>query len=547
MPLTSSTGPGTLLTQGWRGWTKSLYSNPDCAALLVVWIGSIARAWLAHATFFNADEAWHYATALQRSLRDTWQASLTLYHPPLLIFVLYFWHKLATSDLMLRLPCVISGTVFCWFYYKWLKLILGYPAALVGVLLVSFLPTMIGISADLRQYPLMLMFVAAGAYFLEQARRTDSSSRMLLSGLFLLLAMLSHYSGFLAAAALGLYVLCLLASGLISRKLFLSWIPAQLAGIALAWFFYSVQISKLAAARGSESAKLMANWYLPQFYYHPGHDHLIPFLIKGTFGIFRFTFAWIVIGHIATLLFFAGLILLLRRRTRELRLTAFLLFSPFLASWTAAALGLYPFGRTRHSIFVAMFGLAGISVAVAEICKRRTGRMLAVTAGIILLCQVFGTQPWLDMLPLADRRHELMDQAMNLIHSQVSPSDVIYSDKATEFQIRHYLCGAEPLTVDRSIAGFESFWCTNLRVVSSFPKDDAVLADTFPTKWREMANAFGLQPGTKVWVIEGGWITGFAEMLRTRYPELPILDVQHFGHYFEIFDLAVPSATPGTR
>ena len=62
-----------------------------------------------------------------------------------------------------------------------------------------------------------------------------------------------------------------------------------------------------------------------------------------------------------------------------------------------------------------------------------------------------------------------------------------------------------------------------------------------------MANAFGLQPGTKVWVIEGGWITGFAEMLRTRYPELPILDVQHFGHYFEIFDLAVPSATPGTR
>ena len=544
MPVTSSTDPSGLLTQGRRGRTKSLYSDPDWAALLAVSIGFIARAWLAYATFFNADEAWHYATALQPSLHDAWQASLTLYHPPLLIFLLYFWHKLGNSDLFLRLPGVISGAVFCWLYYKWLKLILGYQAALVGVLLVSFLPTMIGISTDLRQYPLMLMFLVAGAYFLEKALRTNRSPQMLLSGLFLLIAMLSHYSGFLAAAALGLYVLCLLASGLISRRLFFAWIPAQFAAIALAWFFYSVQISKLAAARGNASARLMANWYLPQFYYHPGHDHVIPFLIKGTFGIFRFTFAWIVIGHIATLLFLAGLVLLLRRRSREARLTALLLASPFVVSWAAAVFGLYPFGRTRHSIFVAIFGLAGISIAVAEICKRRTGHMLTVTAGIVLLCQIFGTQPWLDMLPVADRRHELMDQAMNLIHSQVSPSDVIYSDKATEFQIRHYLCGAEPLTVDRSIAGFESFRCSNLRVVSSFPKDDAVLADTFPTKWKEMANAFGLRPGARVWVIEGGWITGFAEMLRTRYPELPILDVQHFGHYFEIFDLPVPSATP---
>src|SRR5437773_7854903 len=157
MPLTSSTDPGTLLTQRWRGWTKSLYySDPDRAALLVVSIGLIARAWLAHATFFNADEAWHYATAIQSSLREAWHASLSLYHPPLLVFVLYFWRKLGTSDVLLRLPCVISGTLFCWFYYKWLKLILGYQAALVGVLLVTLLPTMIGISADLRQYPPML-------------------------------------------------------------------------------------------------------------------------------------------------------------------------------------------------------------------------------------------------------------------------------------------------------------------------------------------------------------------------------------------------------
>src|SRR5262249_35856928 len=310
----------------------------------------------------------------------------------------------------------------------------------------------------------------------------------------------------------------------------------------LAWFLYSVQISKLAAARGNESARLMANWYLPQFYYHPGHDNLPLFLFKGTFGIFRFTFAWVVIGHIATLMFFAGLILLLRRRTQDARFTALLFFLPFLVSWVIAAAGLYPYGRTRHSIFLAMFGIAGIAVSIGKICNERTGRMLAFAAGIVLLCQISRAQPWLDMLPLADRKHKLMDEAIQFIGAQGSPADVIYVDKATEFQIRRYICDPDPIMMDRSVAGFESFHCSGLRVISSFPKDDAVLAATFPAKWRGMAQAFGLASGSKVWVIEGGWITGFAEMLRTRYPELPIVEVHHFGHYFEIFALPVSAA-----
>src|SRR5437660_871982 len=320
MPVKDSAPPNVSLKSS-KGltWRDILSLEPDRFAIAVVLLGFLLRAWLAHATFFNADEAWHYATAIQSSLHEAWQASLSLYHPPLLVFVLYFWRKLGTSDVILRLPCVISGTLFCWLYYKWLKLILGYQAALVGVLLVTFPPTMIGISADLRQYPLMLMFVAAGAYFLEDALQRDRWSQMLLSGVSLLLGMLSHYSGFLVAAALGLYVIVLAWRGRVSRRLFLAWVPAQLAGAALAGFFYVVQISKLAAARGNESAKLMANWYLPQFYYHPGHDNLLQFLFKGTFGIFRFTFAWLVIGHIATLMFFAGLILLLRRRNQEAR------------------------------------------------------------------------------------------------------------------------------------------------------------------------------------------------------------------------------------
>ena len=208
IPLTGLLATCSNQSGSWRrelgAWSRR---HSDLLAAVVAAVGFLCRAWLAHATFFNPDEAWHFSVANQDSLREAYQASLTLFHPPFLILVLYFWRSLGTSDLMLRLLCVIAGAVFCWLYYKWLKIILGQTVAWVGLLLVTFLPTMIGLSADLRQYPLMLMFAAAGAYLLERTFARDSPGIMLSSSGSLLLAMLSHYSGFLFAASLGIYAI----------------------------------------------------------------------------------------------------------------------------------------------------------------------------------------------------------------------------------------------------------------------------------------------------------------------------------------------------
>lgn len=117
---------------------------------------------------------------------------------------------------------------------------------------------------------------------------------------------------------------------------------------------------------------------------------------------------------------------------------------------------------------------------------------------------------------------------------------MIYLNKSTEFQMAHYLCDQKPVTFDRSVKGFEAFQCHGLRVISSFPNDDAVAIETFPGKWREMARAYGLKPGTKVWVFEGGWSRGFAEELKGRYPEFADIQAQNFGRYLQIFPLSVP-------
>jgi hypothetical protein len=520
--------------------------HPDCLAVLVVGLGFVCRAWLAHATFFNTDEAWHFSVANQDSLRHAYQASLTIWHPPLLIIVLYFWKFLGTSDLMLRMPDVIAGSVFCWFYYRWLKILFGLAVAWVGLLLVTFLPTMIAMSAELRQYPLLLMFLATAAYCLELAFTRDSVAWMLLFSGCLWLAMLTHYSAVLFAAAIGIYAIFRIFRQKCSRAMIAAWIAAQLGGLALAYLLYTAQITKLRIMYGgAQPLHRFAEWYLPQFYYDPRHDHLIFFLLSGTFGIFRFIFSWVVIGYLATLLFVAGAVLLLRDKSAgrvsfSSRLSGILLLLPFVVSWVAVAAGLYPFGRTRHSIFLVMFAIAGVSVALVRIAKRKIVAALTMTAGIILLCHVFGTQPWHDMLPLADSRRANMDQAMELIRREVSPADVIYVNKSSEFQLAHYLCDRKPVNFDRSVAGFESFQCHGVRVISSFPNDDAVAIETFPTKWREMARAYSLKPGTKVWIFEGGWSRGFAEELKSRYPEFAGIQARNFGRYLQIFSLTVP-------
>ena len=69
--------------------------------------------------------------------------------------------ELGTSELVLRLPSVIAGTIFCWVFFKWLTRLLGPTAGWVGFILVSFLPPFVELSSEVRQYALLLCFLIA--------------------------------------------------------------------------------------------------------------------------------------------------------------------------------------------------------------------------------------------------------------------------------------------------------------------------------------------------------------------------------------------------
>lgn len=540
-PHTSISPRAGIRGQSWLdGIEAALDRHSAWIATGVVALGFAWRLWLAQATFFNTDEAWHFVLANQPSAGLAYRASLTISHPPLLILLLHFWSRLGTSNLVLRLPSVVAGGLFCWIFYRWLTLAAGRAAAWAGLIFATFLGPMISTSAEVRQNPLLLMFALAAIYWFDYALSADSAAAMVGSSACLWLAMLSHYSAFFVAGALGVYSIVRLFEQRPSIAVTLSWLAGQIAGVILAGFLYKTHLRRL---RTLLNQALLPQQYLSSSYFHRGQDHLLPFLYRGTFGVFRFVFGQTQIGQIAAVLFAAGAILLFlgkgsptRARARALGV---LLLLPFALNWVAAAGGLYPFGRMRQCMFLAIFCLAGVSVCLSRIVSGRATLAAALALAIVVPCQLFGTLEDRDAFPLAEQRHEHMDQAIQFIRREVLPGDVILTDKATSYQLLHYLCHQQRVAAEPSWEEFEVFRCEGFLVLSTGPGQGGLTAQTIPKRWVD-ARGFPNVTGA-VWVIQGGWARGLGEALRES-PAFSGMELHSFGRYLEV--LKMPAGRP---
>jgi hypothetical protein len=163
---------------------------------------------------------------------------------------------------------------------------------------------------------------------------------------------------------------------------------------------------------------------------------------------------------------------------------------------------------------------------------------------MVVICQAFGTLQGRDMLPLAETKHEEMDHAIQFIRSNVSPEDVILTDKATSFQLQHYLCGQKPVNVEPSSAGLELFRCGGLQVLSTGPNDGALSAESVAAQSQDLEHGRDLRSDKQVWIVQAGWASGLGETLRSQSPQFAQLEIHSFGRYIEIFKL--PSA-PSSR
>jgi hypothetical protein len=521
----------------------------DPAALIVA-TGFIIRLWAASGTYLNPDEAMHFMVANRDSLNAAYQASLTLAHPPLLIFLLYFWRGLGTSELLLRFPSIIAGTAFCWIAFKWLGTMFDRTTCFVALILLAFLPAMIALSAEVRQYALLLFFCASAGYFLEKSLANNSARLMALSALNLYLAMLSHYSAFLFAAALGIYAILRMIRQHPEKKIFLSWTIAQLGSVGIAVSLYVTHLAKLGMS--SEAATQGQDFYLRNSYFDSSHMNVLHFIFARTGGVFQYIFSQLVIGDLAFLFFFAGIVILWRYRksknTESERLAvdgralAILLTLPFVLTCAAALLGKYPYGGTRHDALLIPFAIAGVSVALVRILGSQPGRAVIAAILIVGLCNALPShrQPYISR---SDQSRAQMDQAVTFIRTQVSQSELIFSDFQSRLLLGHYLCDRKMVSYDKSMPDFISAECHGLRMIATTAKNFAFTPKTFLLNWNQMIVAFGLKPGEKVWIVQEGWNIHRPDELR-RLQEFRNLDVHSFGNNIAIFQLTVGQPLP---
>jgi Dolichyl-phosphate-mannose-protein mannosyltransferase len=466
--------------------------------------GLIVRIGHARGVFLNPDEAMHFAAANQDSWWLTYKASLSLAHPPLLVFLLHLWRHLGTSELMLRLPSILAGIAFSWVAFRWALLVFHDAVAWSTFIFLLFLPSSIQLSTEIRQYAFLLAFEMATVYFLERALKKSSAACMLFSGVCLWLALLSHFSAFLFAPALGIYVIHRLWGDWPGSRVLAAWVFGEAIAVALCYFLLVTQISNLEHVyRGFTLANgFMPNGFLAKYYYIPGSMNPAAFVLARTGGFFQFAFQQLVLGDLAFILFLVGVGCVIHDRAgMRVKRIGILLMAPFVINCMAALVRVYPYGGTRHSAFLLPFAICTIAAALSWIAQERLRAVILVTAAVVILSTVFPSKQFAKA-PLGAERIDNMRAAVNFVR-QLPATEPIFSDVQSSLPLLHYLCERHSVAADESVAGFTSYQCGGHQVVVERGHYVFTLS-SFENARQLFTKEYGLPSGTNFAVAQIG-------------------------------------------
>ena len=490
-----------------RGFEKVL-------PVVVLATGFVARLLPAWRFFLNPDEALHNLLASQSSVSMAYKAALTNAHPPLLILVLYYWRWLGQSELILRLPSVLAGTACCWIVYQWLKLVTDRSTAFIGLLLFTFAPSLIGLSAEIRQYALLSFFMASSLYFSERALRQGSLTHMVAFSLSLYAALLTHYSALFFALAIGVYMLVRLYPYGKRLGLFAVWCAGQIGALAISAYFLLTHVVRLRQSGMMEGYET----YLRKSIFHAGERNAASFAALQTLRVFTNLFSHGVMGTLALLAFLTGMVLLLLGRLPRNndgpppRQLALLLGLPFLANYVAALFRLYPYGGTRHAAFLALFAVSGASIGLAAwLPARPWTRSLAILLALVV-CNFFPAPP-----PLIRARNQSgtrMRGAVQALRDSVPPGSFIVADYESGLLLGYYVCGHGVVQVFPPLQPFSKTECGPYTVVTTNPQRWKFYAGDLPGQLASIAGTYSLVRGSKVWLFYAGWIVDSAPALQ---------------------------------
>jgi hypothetical protein len=467
------------------------------AAAAAIALGFALR--LAEAARFplNPDEALHLFVA---SPADWLEQFRTVHHPPLLFLVLRAALAVSASEIALRFVPALAGALYPWFAYRWLARAVNPGAGLAALLLLEFSPNLVALSPQARGYSLALMFAAAAMLCLERALQSESPRWIALFTACLYGAVLAEYSAAFFAAAAGIYALARRPS----RRFLFPWAAGQAGAIAIYAILYRVQIAPLLADRAR-----LVNAYLRGAFPQPGENPL-GFAARGIIKQFAYTMSSIPLGVAAAALFAIGIALLWSTGRRALVWGS---LAALLLPLAAALAGVFPYGRSRHTVIVSLFLAAGIGAALDRLLRGRA-RMAAVA---LVALWPLAAEPDQNNPPRDHTRGRLV-AAIERLRS-IAGAGPVLADYETALVLRYYLEGARGIEIAPHADALREARIGGVRMTWRYwdHGSPAVFRETMALARRELRVA----PDAPLWVVDGGFDSGLAARLHTgAYPDL---------------------------
>jgi len=467
--------------------------------------------------YLNPDEAIHFGAARPTSWLETYEASRRVAHPPLFILVLHGILTLGRTELILRLPSVVSGTLALWIAFAWMRRSFGELPALAALSFLALSPAAISASTEVRQYGLLLCFVCCSLYATERIFSERSTLWALAQGFFLLASLLTHYITIVVILSLDVYILLRLIFDRVPRRILYTIAASHVAlAVVLGWLYFT----HIRLPGGPLSSTGME--YLQHSYYSKQIESPLGFLWRMVFWTFVRVIGSRKFAFLPMLAFLAGLVAIGKGRTKAPRLMVILLLSPFAVGLAAATFRVFPFVGSRHQAYLLPFVAAGISASLAWVNGRLATLLLLVGSITIAPLWVVLTKPD------NDRRTQSrgdMTRAIEYIHRVVPQGASLFADYETRLTLEYYLA-RDDNSLDRLVPGGVEESLGGYHVIVPGDYEWVFRADKVLEQVNELSHAQGVAPGTPLWIVSAAWAE---TSLAARLPARADLDVMEFG------------------
>lgn len=345
--------------------------------LAVCLTGLLLRIWNVPDLWINPDEGIYFQTATKASPVDVLKATAAHAHPPLYYLILWVAASVSTDLIWLRLPSLLFGMISIWGIYRLGNHLFSRTTALIMALIWAALPATIISAQTLRPYPLLLALLPFTVLGFSRMVDSDDLKDSRLYSITLATLILVHYGGFLVffGATLALGIIALSAPNRRNRLANLLnayWIP----GFSFL-LVCSVNLQFLFSGKMIRSLR-QADWLIPM--YTDSWSTLV-FNFTGWIGYLtgpNFILPIVVLAAI-------GSMVLLFLQRSILLLTVSILFFSLLLSIP----GLFPFGGSRHTFYLAPLLIVFVGAAIHFFIEQG-GAGAVIAAAISLVLAGFG-------------------------------------------------------------------------------------------------------------------------------------------------------------